>query len=104
MDGEEFLVSSQRTRRLQGGGDTTTHGEQEEDMDGGHGEQEEDMDGEKFLGEQGDIGASFSDDMFEETRVRPCLQFLGEQGDIGASFSDDMFEETRVQPCLTRRM
>ena len=40
---------------FEGGGDTTTHGEQEEDMDG-----------EEFLGEQGDIGASFSDDMFEE--------------------------------------
>ena len=47
---------------IEGGGDTTTHGEQEENIDG-----------EECLGEQGGIGASFSDDMFEETRVRPYL-------------------------------
>ena len=47
---------------IEGGGDTTTHGEQEEHMDG-----------EEFLGEQGGVGASFSDDMFEETGVRPYL-------------------------------
>ena len=90
---QEGCRDSREDQTFEGGGDTTTHGEQEEDMDGEgcrdsredqtfegggdtttHGEQEEDMDGEEFLGEQGGIGASFSDDMFEETKS-PTLPY-----------------------------
>ena len=122
----QLMGSKKKIWTFEGGGDTTTHGEQEEDMDG-----------EEFLGEQGDIGASFSDDMFEETKsptlpykkdvetagrtrrlkVEETLQLMGNKkkiwmvrsfwenrGVLGRHSRTTCLKKPRVRPCLTRRM